>query len=420
MATGRMKVGLCSVLALCTAGAVGNAQDRGGVTLQFGVSQSFEHLRRSNTDPTTQALTGLSFLYVTETRTDRLTFSAGLSLRAVDGPGRDGIETEVLNPNLGVSYTRTGAAASLSFSANYVTNDISFIRPLSDFVDADGFITLPEDFDDLNGTGTRENLSYSARVTLLDDRPFGISLSASVAELNYTDTSDPDLVDTTRVEVGAGLRFDINDVTQANVSLSHTQLETQGSADSSSTSLSAAVTLSQPTGSLSFGLTASETDSSGTQVGFSVSRELDLSETAGLSAELGVTRPAEGGTVVTGGLSYRQTLADGAISASVNRTVSVDSDDGESVVTSLGAGYSTALTPDLSLSLSAAFARSSETATDVDTDVADLGLQLSYDLTQDWALSAGVSRQWRTEDPGATTTTDTISVGLSRTFQWRY
>lgn len=415
------RLGLASTLALGVAGAVGDAsaQDAGGITITFGVSEQLEHLRRSNTDPTTQAVTDLTALYITETRTQRLSFSAGVSLRAVKGPGIDGIETEVLNPNVGLAYTRTGASAALSVSASYTQNDISFLRPLSDFVDAGGVVTLPDDFDDLTGTGTRSQFGYSASLSLRENRPFGLVLSVSGSELNYTDTTDPDLVDTSRVEAGIGFRFDLNEVTQATLDLGHSRFESAASETSETTSLAGAVVFERPLGSLSFGLSATDTDS-GRQYGFSFGRSYQPSPTMSLSGEFGVTRASEGERVLTGAFSFAQELPNGTVSARFSREVSLTDEDEDRVVTSFAGGYSTDLSPNLSLSVSAAFARSDRTETDEVTDVADLGVSVGYALTEDWSLTSGYSRQWRNEDGADTTTTDTISIGLSRSFQWRY
>ncbi len=420
MAMGGTKVGLASALAIAVGlGAPAWSQDRGGITLQFDVSQRLELQLPSGGDTITQALTGLGFIYTTETRTDRLSFSTGFDLRAIDGPSTAGFETDILNPRVTLAYSRTGAAATLSANASYSENDISFLRPLTDFVDSDGNVTLPEDFDDLTGSGSREQLSYSARLTLRDNRPFGLSFSLAGSSITYRDTTDPDLIDSDRLELGLGFRFDINPAVTANLDITHSRFQSAGSAETASNAVVGAVAFAQPTGSLTFGLSASETGG-GIRWGLSLARELELSEIDAFTAELGVTFTAGGETVATGGLSFRRELAQGAVSARLNRSVTTTIDDEEQVLTSFSGSYSTALSEDIGLAISASYARASETAIDVQTDVADLGVELSYDLTRDWALSAGVSRQWRTEDPGASTSTDIISVGLARSFQWRY
>ena len=414
-----IKISLSSALMLVAVGGTGSAQDRGGVTVSFGVSQSLDHQRRTGEEARTQALTALSFGYLTETRTDQLSFSGGFGLQLLDGPGTDGLETEVINPRVGLSYGRTGAAASLTASANYTADDIDFLRPLTDFVDDDGVITPPDDFDDLTGTGTRSVLSYSARLTLRDDRPFGITLFASGSTLDYRDTTDPDLVDSQSLSYGLGLRFDINDVTTARLELSQSRTESDGAEDSESTTLTGSYSIARPLGALSFGLSASETGA-GEQFGLSVARDLELSETDAIAVRFGITQAASGDTVLTGALDYRTERPGATIAAQLNRSVTVTSENEERVVTSLAGSYATQLSPSLSLSVNGAFARASETETDTTTDVADLGLRLGYELTRDWDLSVSASRQWRTEDAGTTETTDLISIGLSRSFQWRY
>ena len=333
------------------------------------------------------------------------------------GSNSDGVETDFINPQAALSYGLEGAAASLTFSASYRSNDISFLRPLTDFIADDGTVDLPEDFGDLTGTGRRDQLSYSARMTFRDDLPLGVSVSVSGDMLRYQDTTDPDLTDSDQLIATLGLRFDVNPATQATLGFTHTQSETDGNGTSESTSIDGRVSFERPLGALSFGVSVVET-STGTQVGADVARDYALSEVALVSGDLGVTRTASGETVMTGALRYQQALPEGALLAQFDRSVSLTTDNEEDIVTSLSATYSAALSDVFSVSASAALAQSSEAGSE--TDVADVALQIGYDLTREWSLSAGVSRQWSSESGAATVTTDTLSVGLGRSFQWRY
>ena len=419
MAMGGIRLGLCSAVIIGLTGPLDYvaAQDQGGVTVQFDVSEQLEHQRRSGGVSTTQALTGFSGSYLTETHDERLSFSGGFDLRALTGSNSDGVETDFINPQAALSYGLEGAAASLTFSASYRSNDISFLRPLTDFIADDGTVDLPEDFGDLTGTGRRDQLSYSARMTFRDDLPLGVSVSVSGDMLRYQDTTDPDLTDSDQLIATLGLRFDVNPATQATLGFTHTQSETDGNGTSESTSIDGRVSFERPLGALSFGVSVVET-STGTQVGADVARDYALSEVALVSGDLGVTRTASGETVMTGALRYQQALPEGALLAQFDRSVSLTTDNEEDIVTSLSATYSAALSDVFSVSASAALAQSSEAGSE--TDVADVALQIGYDLTREWSLSAGVSRQWSSESGAATVTTDTLSVGLGRSFQWRY
>ena len=411
-------------LALCAATALPvSAQDNGGVLLSFGLSQSVALIDNAGFAPsspgvTTRTTTDLSARLTSETRNSTLSLSAVTALTGVDRPGGDGFELTAGEPRFALRYATRAVASSLSATLGYTERDIAFLDPLTDFRDEDGNIVITPDFIDLSGSGTRQSLSYGATLSLRDNRPFGMTFSAEVLDLNYVDATTPVLVDSTRTTLGASARLDINAVTRASLGLSHERVETGGSSFET-TELSGDLAITRPNGSIGFGLSATETRA-GTRLGLSFSRAYTLPGDVSLSASLGITRPAASDDLYfTTAFTYARPLPNGQISARLNRSFATGNDGGEEVQTSLSVSSSHALTPLATLGLSAAFAQTEDTATDEAASLASLGATLSYQLSPDWDLSAGISLESRDTSDTARAESTTLSVTLAREFDFR-
>ncbi|MBL4812258.1 MAG: hypothetical protein JKX69_07875, partial [Rhodobacteraceae bacterium] len=188
------------------------AQDSGGFTLQVVVEQSLEAssnlaLSAESAGTTTQSLTQLSFHIASETHVSALSLDAAFGLRAANGPATDGTELTATDPRIALAYSQRAANASFEINADYTQSDIAYSR-LSDFVDpVSGELTLPDDISDLQGTGTRQSLNFGATLRLREDAPLGVTLTASVADLSYRDTSSAELFDNRRTRLGTTVRL---------------------------------------------------------------------------------------------------------------------------------------------------------------------------------------------------------------------
>jgi hypothetical protein len=245
-----------------------------------------------------------------------------------------------------------------------------------------------------------------------------VALSASVQDLDYVDATTPELVDSTRTNLGVTARLDINPVTQATIALTHEQLET-ASRTSDTTALAADLRFNRPNGSLGFGLTATETGG-GTRLALRFNRAYQLPGDVSMGASLGITSPAASDDLYfTGSLSYARPLPNGQINARLNRSFGTGTDGTEEVQTSLSLGATHALTPLATLGLNAAYAQTEVAATDDFTAIASIGASVSYDLTPDWGLTAGYT--FETRDTADTSRADrsTLSVTLARDFSIR-
>lgn len=388
--------------------------DDDGRTLTFGLTQGITlndnlALDATSAGTTVQANTGLSFALATETATDRLDLSGAGGLRIVDGPGYDGTEVRMSDPRLAFSYTRLGARAELGLSLAYERADIAFLRPLSDFAGPGGEITLPDDLDDLTGSGTREALSFGASLELRKDAPFGITLSAGQDRLAYRDVTDPDLLDNTRTSLGLGLRFDLNEVTTATLDLSASRFEEAGAGSRDTQGLAGAIAFARPNGTLSFRLTLDDTPD-GQRASFSVARDFAL-PTGALDLSLGLTRGVDDEISATGSLRYAQDYAGGQVTAALRQSVTAGNDDTEQRLSAVTLGLSHDLGNLGTLGLDAAWARTVETADGSSTEQADFGVALSRNLSRDWSLDVGLRHTIR-EDADDTS----LSLTIGRNF----
>jgi hypothetical protein len=391
-----------------------------GVTLRFGVEQRLETDSNLGLDDpsqgrTTQATTRLSFQVTSDTGISRLTFGVGGVFRIANGPDISGTDVGFADPDLTFGYSRSSANADLRIDAAIRERDIAFLRSLDEFIDEDGNIDLPDDFNDLDGEGTRRNASLDLNYRWGLDAPFGGSVSAGVNDLSYQDATSSDLDDSRRYYVGAGLRFTLSPVTELTTDLRYSIFDEDGVADSRKTlRFDTGLAIARPNGQLFGRLTAEDTED-GTRLSLTFGRDLELPSGA-LSASIGVTRDAEGDLQLTGGLSGRQDLANGTLTGSLQRSVRSDSDDEEEILTNLRIGYRQDLSPLSSLSLDFSYADSQNTLTDGSTSNTSIGATYNHALTEDWDLDLGYRHRIRDDDTDGRADSDSVFLALRRDF----
>lgn len=413
--------GLMGSAAIILLPLVSSAQEtRRGVTLRFGVEQRLETdsnlgLDNPSEGRTTQATTRLSFQVVSDTGISQLTFGVAGAFRIADGPDTSGTDVGFTDPDLTFGYSRTSANADLRINAAVRERDIAFLRSLDEFIDEDGNIDLPDDFNDLDGEGTRRNASLDVIYRWGLDAPFGGSLSAGVNDLSYQDVTSPDLNDSRRYYVGAGLRFALSEVAELTTDLRYSIFDEDGVADSRKTlRFDTGLSIARPNGQVFGRLTAEDTED-GTRLGLTFGRDLELPAGA-LSASVGVTRDAEGDLQLTGNISGRQDLANGVLTGSLQRSVRSDSDDAEEILTNLQIGYRQDLSPLSALSLDFSYADSQNTLINSSTTNASIGATYNRALTDDWNLDLGYRHRIRDDDTDGRADSDSVFLVLRREF----
>lgn len=394
---------------------------QGGVQLSFGLSQRVEltenrALNVVSAGSTLQTVTGLSFRLTADTPNSFLRFDTSTSLDGIRNP--DGTsDFDILTPRLSLSYGQNARNASFDVSASYDESDIAFLRPLTDFTDSSGVIVLPDDLDDLNGTGLRRNTDLRGRLSFGDAGPLGLTLRAGYSDTNYVRTSNANLTDFNRLSLGADLRVDINAVTSARIGTSWSRFEDETASDRITRGVNAGIDITRPNGIL--GATVSFTEGAdGSRSALAVSRSLDLPRGT-LSGSLGLSRDSGGQIRLNGGLRYSQQLPNGQFTLGINRAASVSSSDIERITTSVSLGITHQLNALSGVSADFNLVDNQDAASNLSVVTASLALNYNRQLTPDWGLTAGYRHDLRDAETSGSANSNSIYVQLGRSFQFR-
>lgn len=385
----------------------------GGVLLTFGIDQGL----RSESNPglatpaaaTRQtARTTLSFGAVTETRSQRLAFSAQGVLVTGDG-ATDGLA----EPSASLSYQRESVNSLLRLTASLREQEVDALDFFLDTDETDAVIITA-----VAGTGTQRRIGYGAFLEFGREAPFGGSLSINRAETEYTGTTDPTLIDSTRDTLRLSLRFALSEATEITATASQSRLDEVGAAATSTTdSLSLGLAHDLPNGQLTAEASLTDT-AAGQRESLSIGRSFDLAR-GQLTARLGLSSQATGGSALTGSLAWAQDLPNGKLSFNLTRSVTGDARDSETRLTRLNIGYSRDLSPRLTGSLNMGLQDSQDTATATRTRTTNLSANLVYALTEDWGLDLGATHRIRDRDASPRADSTTFTLSLRRTFEFR-
>lgn len=412
-------------LALLLAALPLRAQETGGVFLNFTVQERLEAARNLALSPvsagtTYRADTILGLSYGSVTRSQSLIFGADVALRAADGPAIS--ETfDIADPSVSLSYERSGPGSRFTFDASYSTDDVAFLRPLSDFLTEDGTIELPEDLDDLTGSGRRNLLNLGTSLAFGQDGPFGFSVSAGLRNVDYSSAAAT-LYDNRRAWAQVQTQLAPRPGTGLTTTLRYTRTETDepGVADDDRFDFDNRLSFELPAGEV-FGTIAIDHANNSTRYGASTGWGIERPGRK-LSLELGATRLAGGTFAITGAASYRQELARGSIALRANRAVTNGTDNREQTNTALRVNYDMPLNPRTSLSLGGNYVRTTDAGTDLSVIRAEFSAGLSHALSRDWNADLGYRRVYRRDESVGSTwaDSDVVYFGISRSFGVRW
>ena len=372
-------------------------------------------LATTGADSTLQANTGLGFALRDETALSSFNLTGGAGLRLADSPGTSGFDTALADPRITLAYARIGATSRLDLKAGLQINDIAYLRPLTDFLDANGVPQLPSDFGDLNGSGMRQNLNFDLSLSLREDKPFGLVLAAGVSDLRYADVTDPDLIDNRRSTLRATARLDFTEVMQATVGLTYATYQDDDETNDT-LGLASGLTITRPDGALRFNLGLDDL-AGDPRPSFSVGRSFERPN-GSLSFDLGTARDETGDLNLTGRIVASQEFAQGSASASLSQNLAQTSGDGQELQTSLSLGFKREVSDLTSLSLGLGYVTSRNTDTGVTVGTANLSASMGFALSPDWALSVGYTFESRKEDGAGSAQNNSVFVGLSRDFEF--
>ncbi|MEL6681422.1 MAG: hypothetical protein AAFQ09_02110 [Pseudomonadota bacterium] len=400
---------VCGLLPLAT---VAQEAEPGGVFFTFDVSQSFE--ASSDRDLTTpededalESVTDFQFGAVTETRSQRLSFGLGSGVRITDGE----LSTEDVSLRLG--YNRNSADAILDTSLNSVRADIEFLRDATDFIGDDGVLILPDDFEDLTGTGTRTATTFSASLRWGETTPIGYRLSLSQEALRYEDAS-ADLLDSDTSTIAAGLRLNINEVTTGNLSLTYTQIDEEGEPDEDRLTLGSSLTFARPLGDLTYRLSTSRDEEDSVFWAASIDRRLALARSA-LAGSVGVVEDDTGDIRPVGSIEFTYPRPTGQIQLNAARTLAPGADRG---TTTLQATYIEATSPISNIRFEITIGQTSDPDGSDSLATGTLSGSYGIELTPLWQLSLGARHDIR-DDDGSRSRSNTAFLTLDRAISWR-
>jgi hypothetical protein len=388
--------------------------------LSFSLSQGLEVVENRDLDPgegdlESRLITGLGFALVSRTPISDLVLS-GRSNLGVPLGSTEGDSGSVLDgAQLGLSYDRAVPTGSLAVDASIRRDEVGFLRDLRDFVDEDGSIDLPDDFDDLQGQGTRLASGLDATLTLRDDARFGVVLSAGIDDVRYNDVTSDDLRDVRRADLGLGLRFDLSEVATLNSTFRASLEDEAGSDRQVWLGADLAGSIERPDGAYTGRLSLDETEEGvRTALSFGRSFERPLGTYAG---SLGLTQAASGELSLNGTLSVSRELPRGQMSLSLTQATG-SNDDGEEVETGLLARWTTALTPQSNLTLEALFQGTRNLDTDDDVRRSEIGITFDRAVTQDWSLVFDYRYRLRDESGEDAARGQSASLSLSRSWDF--
>lgn len=395
----------------------------GGVELSFGFSQRFEaddNLPLALTSPGTayQSVTRLSFALKSETPNDRIALNASTVVRGAFGKGVANTGVKVDDPRFDLAYSHDAGNSTFSVAANYRRSDLQFLRPLSDFIDANGVLVLPTDLADLFGTGFRTDYGLNGALNFGANGPFGVGFTVGLTGLNYDKVTNPSLVDSRNETIGTNVRLRLNDVTDATVNLGFGRFQNlAASTSSTSRTLSAGLTRAMVYGTASANLTA-RNSGNGTRLSLDLKRSLTL-PSGGLSIGFGATKLGGSPTSMTGSIDWSQQLPAATISVRVSRAIAYTLTNTEQLQTSLSLGYNQSLSSISGLSVSVAYALADPTGVNNNTKNTNLSASYYRSMTPDWNLNVGYSYTLRDRDTVGKSKSNQVFLGLQRTFNIR-
>ncbi len=398
-------LGLVALIALPLA-----AQEDGGLRLTFGVAARVETISNPGlsvpAEPRLESLsTRLSFGLSDKTRTGAVSLSAAGSLAADNDESTNGLE----DPDLRLSWKRSGATSSLDLNAFLRESDLDTLRGV--VLDPD----TGEATKDVVGDGKQRQSGGGLTLAFGESGPWGGTLSAGLTDTTYSGSTDE--VDSRDASLGGTLRFELDSATAVTAGLRWSRFDEDGAAYRDTLRPELGLRRNLAGGFASADVFAEDTED-GTRAGLSFGRSWELKD-GSFAFNLGATRGVTGDLSPTGTLDWQKDLPRGSLSASLRHAVTSGSDDTETIVTTASLGLGHTISPLASVNFGLNASDSEDTVTNETTRNAALSATISHSLTQDWILDAGVSHRMRDEDGTGLATSDTVFLELRRSFDWR-
>lgn len=406
----------------------------------------------------TVASTILSFGLSSETPIQSISLDAVTALRWTNLPDESG-DFDIGDSIFDFGYLRDGANAGLELEADFSSYDIGFLRSLRDFVDDDGILDLPSDFDDLTGEGTRREYNLAFQMDFGRQDLVSYFFLLETQDLRYVDQTNPDLFDNDTQTATAGISFALSPITTATLELSTEQYNEDNPDQTDRRTNEIDIGLLQEISSraridLSFGYVdiderelisgdervtgfvggagleydvpngivtlevESELDIAGRLNRFRVGRSRAVADGT-FAATLGVAHTDGGKTEPIGSVAYTQQFEKNEIRVFFDRDVVITDDDVFRDEYTLDVGYIFGLGPASRLGLGLTQVLTDETAVDPRVERTDLNAVYSHELESEWIVNAGLNYRVRDESGLGRATSPLAFVSIGREFAWR-
>lgn len=458
-AAGLLACSAATALCVAWAPAARAQEDRGGPRFTFGVATTLRAsdnlgLNVSSNGTSLVSETELSFGFESITRTQE--FRVNISDEFTFGFGPDAPDSASFrDPEAELAYVWRGANAMLTFDANLQIDDLADDLTNVDADDPDSELALGD------GTLTKTNLRFSFATGL--EGPFGTRFTLSQGRQDYSNTGNPDLIDSVTTSGSATLFFRPDHVTELSVSYSHSFLDTDDLVGTERTTrrLSfgasraidpvttisgaigwslisedwTAVPLSLPdsdgmTVNLAYdrelptGKIAVEFDYTLTNVGYradiNVVRDIDLL-TGALSFTIGATQIENADLQPVGAISYRREWPDQTFRLDLSSTVVIANSNAVRRRNVASIGYDYQINEIEALEFGISYGGVTDAGAGPITDRTRFTAEASYhrELTPDWSLETGYVHRIRHIEGTGTARANELFLRLERDFSWR-
>lgn len=442
-------VGLVGV---CAAGVTATAQEVAppGLVTSFDFTQRLEYSDNPDLDVDGSSdfygRTLLGFGLTSVRPLDRFTLDLSTDIEA----GRsDGDSVDPVNSFAGVSYARDVRSSFFRLNSSYREADQRSDN-FDDF-DLDGNVISQDD-------GTRQTTRFSAEAGVGQDAPIGASFLYNFADIQFTETDDTSLNDSTTnrfagqidfqlnprllasltseyidldvsgdgvdretTRFGSAIEFDVSPVTTVTASLSYDEIERSGGEEGTDDGFSGGFgwTRDLPNGDVGLSYKSVVASNDDGRRGFlNVSRSLDLPR-GGLSVNAGVTGTDTLGSDPLFEIDYRLQNPTSLFTLGMSQEVRTGTDNDEQINTRLRAAYDWEVNNLSRLGLSMTLLDRNELQDDGnDGRRIDIGLTYEYALTRDWGLVTGYRHALRQDDDEEDRRSNTVFIGLQRSFDW--
>jgi hypothetical protein len=321
----------------------------------------------------------------------------------------------------------------------------------------DNIDAFRDDLAAVDETGTRTDYAVSARLETGRTSSIGFALGATYEVTDYQNASDPELDDSTETRADLAIIFHASENTTGLLGLRYRHREDEDPGNHTIDSLityagldyavterlnlaaevgyvesevedfgivdqtrgpeaSIDLTYAMPVGTASALLRVTTDADEGQRETFELGRDLETPANA-FSARLGLTHADTTGTDVIGSLRWDHPLPDGALGLNIERRVRFDTDDNESVTSSIvSVNWAKDVNETASVGLNMSYELSDSPSEKIEQ--ATVGASYNYRLTKDWNLNSGVGYRVRNDADGRSESPN-LFLSISRDFQVR-